>query len=78
MNPIDDSRTYQVTLPLKRENNNSSNMRRCGICELIVTCNDWKNMGREDVIKMKKECNRAANKDIYKNLENIFHDSIEE
>ena len=48
------------------------------MCELIVTSNDWKVLSREDVIKMKKESNRAANKDIYKNLENIVHDPIDE
>lgn len=46
-------------------------MRRCGMCELIVTCNDWKVIGSEDIVRMKKECNRAAGKDIYKNLQEI-------
>jgi hypothetical protein len=35
-------------------------------------------MRREDIAKMKKECNKAANKDIYKNLENIGHELIED
>lgn len=48
------------------------------MCELIVTSNDWKTMRREDIAKMKKECNKAANKDIYKNLENISHETIED
>lgn len=48
------------------------------MCELIVTCNDWKTMRKEDVEKKKIECNKAANKDIYKNLENIVYESIED
>ena len=65
-------------MPLKAESTSASNIRKCEMCELIVTCNDWKTLRREDVAKMKKECNKAANKDIYKNLENIVHDSIED
>jgi hypothetical protein len=39
------------------------------MCELIVTgCNDWKSVPSEEVARMKSECNRAANKAIYKNL----------
>jgi AAA+ ATPase superfamily predicted ATPase len=67
-----------VSLPFKGESNSSVNLRKCEICELIVTSNDWKTMRREDIAKMKRECNKAANKDIYKNLENIGHEPIED
>ena len=52
-------------MPLKAESTSASNIRKCEMCELIVTCNDWKTLRREDVAKMKKECNKAANKNIY-------------
>ena len=56
----------------------TGSVRKCEMCELIVTCSDWKTMRREDVRGMKKQCNKAANKDIYKNLENTVHESIED
>ncbi len=65
-------------MPMKGEGATGGSVRKCEMCELIVTCADWKNMRREDVRGMKRECNKAANKDIYKNLDNIVHESIED
>lgn len=50
-------------------------MRRCGMCELIVTgCNDWKTMASEEIVRMKRKCNRAAGKDIYPEIKEIIQE----